>query len=53
MPEHMAAEWAAPEKVGFDGVHDKLTLLIEKDFQCLDNVEEDQTDNYPNPASVC
>ncbi len=53
MPEQMAAEWETPEKVGFDGVHNKLSLLIEKDFQCLDNVAEDQTDNYPNPASVC
>jgi len=53
MPEHMAAEWEAPEKIGFDGVHNKLSLLIEKDFQCLDNTLEDQTENYPNPASVC
>lgn len=53
MPERMAAEWEAPEKVGFEGIHNKLSLLIEKDFQCLDNTSEDQTDNYPNPASVC
>ena len=53
MPQLMAAEWEAPEKVGFSGVYDKLTLLIEKDFQCLDNTMEDQTDNYPNPALVC
>lgn len=53
MPEQMATEWKATEKIGFDGIHNKLSLLIEKDFQCLDNVEEDQTDNYPNPASVC
>ena len=53
MPEQMTEEWEAPEKVGFNGVHNKLSLLIEKDFQCLDNVAEDQTDNYPNPASVC
>jgi hypothetical protein len=53
MPEQMAAEWEAPGKVGFDGIYNKLSLLIEKDFQCLDNVEEDQSDNYPNPASIC
>ena len=53
MPERMAAEWEAPDKVGFDGIYNKLSLLIEKDFQCLDNVAEDQTDNYPNPALVC
>lgn len=53
MPEHMAAEWEAPEKVGFEGLYEKLSLLIEKDFQCLDNVAEDQSDNYPNPALAC
>ena len=53
MPVHMAMEWEASEKIGFNGYHDKLSILIEKDFQCLDNTLEDQTDNYPNPALVC
>jgi len=26
-----------------------LTLLIEKDFVCMDETVEDQADNYPNP----
>ncbi len=26
-----------------------LYLLLEKDFTCLDNTAEDQSDNYPNP----
>jgi hypothetical protein len=30
-----------------------LTLLIEKDFACLDHVDEDQSDNYPNPNKTC
>jgi len=25
--------------------------LVEKDFKCLDNVAEDQSDNYPNPLA--
>ncbi len=53
MPGAMAAQWGEPDKVGFDGVYNKLSLLIEKDFQCLDNVIEDQSDNYPNPALAC
>lgn len=53
MPEHLATEWQAQEKVGFAATYNKLSLLIEKDFQCLDNTSEDQTDNYPNPALVC
>lgn len=49
MPGHLALEWESPEKIGFNGIHNELSLLIEKDFQCLDNVLEDQADNYPNP----
>ena len=29
----------------------KLYILIEKDFKCLDNTIEDQSDNYPNPLA--
>jgi hypothetical protein len=53
MPTIMATEWQQTDRVGFDGQHNKLSLLIEKDFQCLDNVAEDQSDNYPNPAGAC
>ncbi|PWJ58310.1 hypothetical protein CLV98_104169 [Dyadobacter jejuensis] len=30
-----------------------LYILIEKDFKCLDNTSEDQSDNYENPNSTC
>lgn len=30
-----------------------LFLLVEKDFVCLDNTFEDQSDNFPNPNAVC
>jgi hypothetical protein len=49
MPATMATEWELTERVGFEGFYDDLFLLIEKDFKCLDNVAEDQSDNYPNP----
>ena len=49
MPEQFASAWEAPEKIGFNGIHNQLSLLVEKDFQCLDNVLEDQADNYVNP----
>lgn len=49
MPETMAESWATTDKVGFEETTDSLYLLIEKDFQCLDNVIEDQSDNFPNP----
>lgn len=49
-------EWAASDKVGFsDVMHlpngQRLSLLLEKDFACLDNTVEDQSDNYANPKS--
>jgi hypothetical protein len=49
MPEAMASEWTATDRVGFENNKAAIYLLIEKDFTCLDNVTEDQRDHYPNP----
>ncbi len=49
MPRSMVEELATTSKVGFDDETGPVSLLVEKDFTCLDNVEEDQTDNFPNP----
>ena len=48
-------EWAASDHVGIEACVrvDQLTsinVLIEKDFQCLDNRPED-TDAFPNPKA--
>ena len=51
VPEMVADEWTSTEKVGFDTKDGSLHILVEKDFTCLDNVEEDQSDNYPNPLA--
>jgi hypothetical protein len=45
----MIKEWASTNRVGFENQDGNLYLLVEKDFKCLDNVAEDQSDNYPNP----
>ncbi|MEO9894064.1 hypothetical protein [Aurantibacter sp.] len=50
----LLGEWATDEKVGFNFNYkltngEILSILIEKDFTCLDNTIEDQSDNYPNP----
>lgn len=57
-PDTEKEVWFKSERVGYsdnmqlpDG--SKLSLLIEKDFVCLDKVDEDQSDNYPNPNAVC
>lgn len=51
IPDAMADEWVNTERVGFENNDGNLYLLIEKDFKCLDNVAEDQSDNYPNPLA--
>ena len=51
MPANMVKEWAETERVGFENKTGDFYLLVEKDFKCLDNVEEDQSDNYPNPLA--
>jgi hypothetical protein len=50
--------WTDTDLVGFQHEYDlrngtKLFLLVEKDFVCLDNTFEDQSDNYPNPNGPC
>ncbi len=55
LPATLVDEWVQTDKVGFDhrmplgGTEESLYLLVEKDYTCLDNVKEDQSDHYPNP----
>jgi hypothetical protein len=49
MPDQMIEEWVHTDRVGFENSNSTMYLLVEKDFVCLDNVAEDQSDNYPNP----
>lgn len=51
IPSEKLNELAQTDRVGFDGRDGALYMLIEKDFQCLDEVAEDQSDNYPNPLA--
>lgn len=58
VPETLLAEWPENNVVGFDanmpiGENESLYLLLEKDFKCLDNVTEDQSDNFENPNKNC
>ncbi len=58
VPEPQAHQWTDSEEVGFQHIQvlpdgTELFLLVEKDFVCLDNTFEDQSDNYPNPNAVC
>ncbi len=56
MPAKDAAVWHDNDQVGFEntidnGMEGGLFLLLEKDFVCIDNTFEDQSDNYPNPLA--
>lgn len=51
IPGTMITELNNTDRVGFEGKKENLQLLVEKDFTCLDNVTEDQGDNYPNPLA--
>jgi len=49
MPKDMIGQLVSTSAVGFEDKTGPVSLLVEKDFTCLDNVEEDQSDNFPNP----
>ncbi|WP_343487271.1 hypothetical protein [Allomuricauda sp. d1] len=54
VPKKWGEDWYENDVVGIDHAQplkndEELYLLLEKDFTCLDNTLEDQSDNYPNP----
>ncbi|MCD2421411.1 hypothetical protein LQ567_01460 [Niabella pedocola] len=53
MPQTMIEALYNTDQVGFEDVSGNLHLLVEKDFVCIDNTAEDQSDNYPNPSLTC
>ena len=58
LPTRASADWDTSDRVGFSNSADwndpdTLSLLVEKDFACIDNTNEDQSDNYPNPNAAC
>ncbi len=56
IPSSLAEKWVSSNLVGLENEMEiaprkTLFLLLEKDFKCLDNTMEDQSDNYPNPLA--
>ncbi|MDQ6902906.1 MAG: hypothetical protein M3139_07840 [Bacteroidota bacterium] len=58
VPEAKCEQWTNTDLVGFE--EDVTTegqatksILVEKDFQCLDGTEADNEDAYPNPNQFC
>ncbi|MFD2100668.1 DUF7009 family protein [Flagellimonas iocasae] len=58
VPQTKGSSWFDSDNVGFENTMalqngNQLHLLLEKDFACLENTNEDQSDNYPNPKMQC
>ena len=54
VPKIFIKEWAGNDVTGFDTYMpvsdvESLYILVEKDFKCVGNTTEDQSDNYQNP----
>ncbi|SEA22684.1 hypothetical protein SAMN05192529_11112 [Arachidicoccus rhizosphaerae] len=53
VPAAMTLALYNTDQVGFEDKTGTVSILIEKDFVCLDNKTEDQSDHYPNPNKTC
>ena len=58
IPEKTTDDWASSNEISLEnnmpiGNGDTLQLLIEKDFKCLTERGEDESDLFPNPAEEC
>jgi len=58
VPEALLKEWSTNSVVGFKSKmplenSGDLHLLLEKDFKCLDETIDDQSDLYDNPTKTC
>ncbi len=56
IPGEFAHDWPGDNSIGIDnklvdGSLPELYILIEKDFKCIDDTTEDQSDNYDNPKT--
>ena len=54
IPGSFIKDWAVNNVVGFTATQqvsdtESLNILVEKDFKCLDETTEDQSNNYENP----
>jgi hypothetical protein len=58
VPKALLKDWSTNSVVGFEAMmpldnSGYLHLLLEKDFKCIDETIEDQSDFYENPAKTC
>lgn len=54
IPSSFIKDWNNNDTVGFNSSPDaSLQIIVEKDFKCLDETTEDQSDNFENPHTTC
>lgn len=57
IPSSFIKDWNTNDIVGFNSgtlnSTSDLHILVEKDFKCLDETTEDQSDNFENPHTSC
>lgn len=58
VPQLLGLEWVQTDLVGFSGKVDTgkgkiISVLIEKDFMCIDGLAEENEGAYPNPMANC
>ena len=56
LPARDAQQWVLTERVGISGEQTlgpdkRLSILVEKDFQCLHDSDESDVDAFPNPLT--
>ncbi len=52
VPDALAFDLCDTDRVGIDGIHGELRILIEKDWQCLaPSRDEDESDAFPHPRA--
>jgi len=58
IPSDVALNWVNSNEISLRNeielkANRKLSILVEKDFKCLDErLDEDQSDNFPNPNAI-
>jgi hypothetical protein len=58
VPHELIKDWPQNNVVGFNASmtvseNETLYLLLEKDFVCIEETMEDQSDHYGNPNKTC
>lgn len=58
VPKAICDEWTNTGLVGFEeaidtGGGERISILVEKDFKCLDGSDAENEDAYPNPNAMC